>query len=442
MGRDVWSFIRAMPAYVLIVCGALGAPPALRGQDNAEPPVVTLDEAITRALQHSASLTQRAGAVRAAESGERTAFGAFLPSISLSSGASVSSTERFNPQTNTTVSGSSDSYSAVLSASVDLFTAGRRGAQLNQARAVTDAAEASLLEQRFAVTLIVKRVFFDVLRAEETVRVAEARIERAEQGLAAAETRLRVGGATRSDELRARLELNQARQSLLQAEAQRRSASFALGSVVGIEGAVGARLDEALEPRALDHTPDELVMFALANAPALTAAQANVLANEAGVRVSRTQYFPSLRLTSGYDWFNQNASFDGGRTSWNFRVGLSYPIFNGFVREDAVERANVQARNARAQLDETRRQVRADAERVLAALDVAEQQITLAAEAVVVAEEDLRVQQERYRLGASTILDQVISQTALAEAELGLIAARYDYQLARAELEALVGREL
>jgi outer membrane protein TolC len=59
-----------------------------------------------------------------------------------------------------------------------------------------------------------------------------------------------------------------------------------------------------------------------------------------------------------------------------------------------------------------------------------------------VAREDLRVQDERYRLGASTILDLITSQLNLAQAETDEIAARYDYQIARAELEALVGREL
>ena len=59
-----------------------------------------------------------------------------------------------------------------------------------------------------------------------------------------------------------------------------------------------------------------------------------------------------------------------------------------------------------------------------------------------VAEEDLRVQQDRYRLGASTILDQIQSQENLVQAETDVVTTRYDYQIARAELEALLGRAL
>src|SRR5690606_11393966 len=86
--------------------------------------------------------------------------------------------------------------------------------------------------------------------------------------------------------------------------------------------------------------------------------------------------------------------------------------------------------------------VRADLERVLTSLRLAEEQIALAAEAVEVAGEDLRVVEERYRLGAATSIDLLQSQAALVEAEQALVTARYDYLIARAPLEALVGREL
>jgi len=61
---------------------------------------------------------------------------------------------------------------------------------------------------------------------------------------------------------------------------------------------------------------------------------------------------------------------------------------------------------------------------------------------VEAAEEDLRVQQQRYAVGASTLLDVLTSQTQLNQARSDLIRARYDQRIAKAELEALVGREL
>ena len=61
---------------------------------------------------------------------------------------------------------------------------------------------------------------------------------------------------------------------------------------------------------------------------------------------------------------------------------------------------------------------------------------------VQAAEEDLRVQQQRYTFGSATVLDVLTSQTQLAQARRDLIRARYDLRVARAQLEALIGQDL
>ena len=61
---------------------------------------------------------------------------------------------------------------------------------------------------------------------------------------------------------------------------------------------------------------------------------------------------------------------------------------------------------------------------------------------MTVAEEDLRVVRERYRVGVARIIDLVSSQVALDQARVDLVGARYDYMLAEAELEAILGREM
>ncbi|MGH7465871.1 MAG: TolC family protein, partial [Longimicrobiales bacterium] len=334
------------------------------------------------------------------------------------------------------------SYNAGLSSSIDLFTGGRRGAELTQARAQTSASEASLVEQRYAVTRNAKAAYFDVARATDLIRSAEARLQRAEEGLGAAQLRSQAGSATRSDVLRAQLEHTNARQALLQANNQKRAAMFALGRLVAIDGPVNVAGDQPLTAGELSLTTQQLLELALAQAPAVITAQANERAALAGVRVSRSQYMPSLSGSGSYNWNNDAPSFTDLRSSWSLRLGLSFPVFNRFAREESVERSQVQATVARYQLDDARRATRANLEALLGTLETSRQAIEIAEEALALAEEDLRVQQERYRLGVSTMLEQVTSQENLVTAETNLIAAQYDYQLALAELEALIGREL
>jgi outer membrane protein len=414
------------------------------GEAQSEAPWVsmTLEEARARALEHSPQITQATGAIRTAAAAERSAFGAYLPGLALSAGSALASSERFNPDTNTPVTGSHDSYNAGLSASWEVFTGGRRSAERSRAQAETQAAEARLTEQRFAVGLSVERSFFEALRAEELMVVAQARIERALEGVGAAERRLAVGSATRSDVLRARLEHNTAREALLQLENQRYTAALALGRLVGLEAPVDPAPSGPIEPAPLQASREELVATLVSQAPVVRAAEASLVTAVAGIDSARAQYMPSVRLSAGYDWFNQDFGLTGGRTAWSVRLGLSYPIFNGFVREEGVVRARTQAEIAQSQLADVRRAVRAEAERVLSVLQLVEERLSLARQAVEVAQEDLRVQQERYRLGATTILELLTSQSALVEAENRLVSLRFDYQLSRAELEAIVGRAL
>ena len=121
---------------------ALAAPAAGRAQQPADS--VTLEQAIELALRHQPAVVQADATLTSAHAAERTAWGAFLPNVSISSGASLESSERFNPQTNTLVTGSSDSYNMGLSASLDLFSGGRRLATLRQSRAETGLAQTCL----------------------------------------------------------------------------------------------------------------------------------------------------------------------------------------------------------------------------------------------------------------------------------------------------------
>lgn len=434
------------PAGAFLVWAVIGSgfgAAGLAAQPATQPePTVTMEEAIERALQVNPTMVQRQGAVRLSNSSERVAWGDFLPSLSVSSGASFSSSNRFNPQTNTSVTGSSESYNARVSTSVDLFTGGRRLAGLRQTRAETDAAEAAVVEQRFAIALQVKQAFFNVLRNDDLIRVSEERIERAQDGLEAAILRLNVGSATRSDSLRAAFELTQARQQLLAAQTSRRNAAFTLGALIGYEGPVAARVEAPLGVQPLSLADAELYQLVVEQSPAVQTANANLRSSQAAVSASRAQWWPTLSLSGGYTWNNQRLSLDQGNTSWSTGLSLSYPVFNGFSREDANERANVNLTVSRAQLDNAQRQARATLEQVLNDLRLAEQQIALAEEALLVAQEDLRVLDSRYALGAATILDLITSQVAVTQADIDLIAARYDYQIALAQLEALVGREL
>ena len=396
-----------------------------------------LETVIRRALEVSPVAAAAHQGVRTAESEGRVAVGEYVPTVSANSSVLTS-----NISSGPAGSVPPSSYGAGFVASLDLLTGGRRGA--DRARAASDLgrALATQVAQRFGVTLTAQSAFFAALRASDLVDVARAGVAQAQQGLRYADDRVRAGTATRSDKLRAELQLTASRQQLIAALDTFQTAAYTLGRVVGANGPVGAARPASLDPRPLALSDSDIVRLAIDRSPSVQAARANESAQQAGVQSARSQYFPDIRLSSGYNWANQSLVVGSMRPGWSVLVGTSYPLFNGFQREDQLTRADASADVARIATLDVIRQARADAARLLSGLRFATENIALAVQGVQAAEEDLRVQTERYRAGISTELDQLASQTAYTQAQIGLVGARYHYQLTRAELEALVGRTL
>ena len=403
---------------------------------------MTLSDALELSLVHSPQLAQSQASLSNAGSTRRRAWGSFLPNVSMGSGASVQSQNRFDPNTQRVVSGSNDSYNASLSASYQLFQGGRKFSELDRTASGIMEAQARLLDQRYAVRLQTRTLFMNALRQFELVGVAKASVQRAEESLDITRIRVQVGTATRSDSLRTRLELANARQALLQAENQLRAARYSLGRQVGADGPVMPDLPGNLGPAPLPLSEQEIVALAESVSPAVRAAEAASAVARSQVGSARSSYLPSLSVSSGYTWANQQPAFDGGNTSWNLRVSGSYQLFDGFQREQGVSQASESRRVARLTEADARRGVRQSVDAALRTIETQEQAIAIGVEAVSVAEEDLRLNRARYGAQAATVLEVITSQVALDQAEANLVSARYDYALAKAELESIVGREL
>ena len=404
---------------------------------------ISLADALTHAASASPDVARGKANVWEARSQQRLAVGAFLPQIAYQ--ANFSNADLASPEPPLSLALPGPTYGTGVLASLDLFTAGRRGAQRRAADAERTAADASLVDRTYGARLTVEVAFLDVLRAEDLIKVSEARLARDQEALSVAQHRLEAGTSFRSDVLRAGVELSSAKEALLAAQAQYTSAAFELGRVTGLGRAVGANEADSTIVRPLPVPDREIVELIVAGGPTVRAADASANAATASVRAAKSQYFPTINASGGYSVYSQPATrgplIDGGQ-AWQFRVGVVYPIFDGFQREDGVSRADAEADAASATRADTKREARAAAERGLANLNVAGERIRLAEEAVVQATEDLRVQDARYQAGASTILDRLTSEATLVATEQDAVTARYDYGIARAQLEALAGRSL
>jgi len=426
---------------VATIAAILLAPGAAAAQGQ-QPLEVTLAEAIRRSLDVQPAMVQARGAARNAGAGERSAWGAFLPTVSTNASASRSNTASFRTGTTDTLP-PLYSYSGGLSASLVLFDGFSRFANLRASSATQDAAAAGLVNQRYQTTLATQQAFFGALADEELVRVGQAQVQRARQQLQISVNKFQAGAATRSDTLTSTVDLGTARLTLLQAQANLATAQAALGRQIGVDQLVRAVPDTTLPP-----LPDTIAVRASALETAPVVSQAEAAGRAAGAQVwsARSQYWPSLIVSYSNSRTGTGSPklplFGSYPETFSWRFGLSWTLFNGFQREQAQVSASVARDIAAAQAADTRRQVNAQLTQQLAALTTANAQIGIAGANVAAATEALRVQQERYRVGAGTQLDEITAEANLTQAEVNQVQARYAYRIARAQIEAIVGHAL
>jgi outer membrane protein len=180
--------------------------------------------------------------------------------------------------------------------------------------------------------------------------------------------------------------------------------------------------------------------------PSVLQAEAELDVASAGQKVARTGYIPTVNASYNYAGSGNERPFAFGTEDFNYngalRLSFNIPIFDQFVREESVVRANVAKDNAEASLRDAKLAAHQSLAQSLADYRNAEERVFTQTATLSTAEEDYRVQERRYQVGASTLLDLLASQTQVNQARQALIRARLDQRVAKAQLEALVGRSL
>jgi outer membrane protein TolC len=401
-------------------------------------PRVTLAEALERASRLDPDYVAALGQVDNAEWGRRNAILAFIiPAITLS----TSYTEASSPQFNFGTGGFSKQFvQASATADYELFAGGRKVFELQRARADLEAARGSELQARFFAALATERAYYDVLGRRELLTTSRDRTRRAQEQFATARARVLSGAAVQTDSLQLLLELQRARVEQFRLTAGLDVARLELGRRIGLPGPADA-VPLVDEPATLPITLEEAVALALEQGPQYRVARASEQAAAADLRAQRSAYLPQVFLSAQTNAFDTRY-WPEATTRSQFTLSATLPLWDLGRRELSVSQARVRRDVSRAIRADLELAARRDVAEAYQAFEVSVASAQVAREAVVVARENYRVQDARYRAGATTILDLLEAQVSLSDAESGLVQARYAALLARAGLEVIVGRRL
>jgi outer membrane protein len=407
-------------------------------------PEVTLQEAIALANRVQPGVVQAQAAIRNAEAQKKVTVGAWLPSLNANSSAGYFYTENVTLVNGQLVGANreTETVNLGLSTSWDVFTGFRRGNDSKAAKAGLTAAEASFAnasyQQRYNTTI----QFFTALAGREIVSVREQSVKRADEQLKAAVVRLHAGTATRSDSLRSVVTVGNTRVALSQAQASLIAAEAGLARLIGYDGRVRAADDSAFYNPGITIDTMMLMQEAVSRSPTVQSTAATLAQAQAQYKASKSTYWPQLALNGSWNYNGNNENNFGLQNQRQVNLGLNWAIFNRFVRERNVDIQESNLEIAQANAADAVHQVQSLMLGQFAQVDATRLQMEISQQSLEASREDLRVVAERYRLGVATIVDLLVSQESLTQAELEVVNARFAYLQALAQIEAIVGRPL
>ncbi|MSR37064.1 MAG: TolC family protein [Gemmatimonadetes bacterium] len=492
------SGILSIPLLALVVTGAAAAPAAAQ-QDTL---TLSLAEALRLARDGNPGFLAARNDEDEADWAVREAYGSLLPSASF--GGSLqwqgAGEQRFGSLTlaQNQPAYYLSSYDVGLSYALD----GGRLLAPAAARARRTATVAQIHAAEVSLQAAVTRAYLEVLRRAEGEVLAAQQLERARFNLRLARRQQEVGTVTPLDARRAEVQVGRAEVALLQAANARATAGLRLLQQIGSDADRPLVLTTTFALEEPTWQRDALLALALERNQTLAARRATLDAGSVQVRQARSAYLPTLSARAGLSGFTREASsttsliqqaqsgvgqlvqscvlfndiyrrlatplptndcsalrftdeqrnrivadnsafpFGFSRQPASASLSLSLPVFQGLGRERQLEAAKVQREDADLQLREQRIALAVDLSIGLRAVTTAYRSAVLEEHNRAVADEQLRLAGERYRVGAISIVDLVDAETVKAEADQAYVNAVFAYHDAVAELEAVVGSEL
>ncbi len=445
------SFARRLIGVALFLALPLAAGPAAAGTPA---PDLTLADAVRTALERHPLLAAAAGQTAAAAAGIEQARAGFLPRVDVSEGATRSDNpvyafgsllnqgrftqadfdvNRLNhpdPLTN---------WRTSLSGSLPLFMGGRTVLGFQQAQLALAGSRAARERVEQEVAFQVIRAYAALLLSREAQETVEASLRTAEANLAAAATRYEAGVVVASDALAARVRVARLREEAIAAASQVRLARAALNEAMGVPLDEARRVTGRLELPALRHErPEGLDQLARERRPDYRQAALEVQRLEKEVPRAKAAFLPTLNLQGNYEINNHHVAADG-QDSWSVGVLLQWNLFSGGADRARLLEAQAHARRAAALRDRLGNAIALEVREAFLATQTARERVGVAREAVAQAEESLRIVQDRYDAGLTTIVELLDSEAALSEARTALTRNLYDATVSQARLALALG---
>ncbi len=283
----------------------------------------------------------------------------------------------------------------------------------------------------------VARAYYDVLRSREQVRIARDTLRLTKDELKQAEARFRVGEVTKTDVLRAEVEVARSQRAVIANRNALQLTRATLARAVGVPGLV--RVIEPTPPVSQGEGYDHLVEEAYSH-------RQDLRAQVAGVEVVRerknqvlARYAPQVNTQWVYPRLD-TPTFANRDKFWVLSLNFQVPLFDGGVRELDLQEQEENLVQAHLQLEQLKKNIGIEVRQALLTVETLEATLETLKKEVSLAQENYRITSKQYGVGLATSLDVNTALNTLNQVRTQLIDQTYAYQVALLGLDHATGR--
>jgi len=410
---------------------------------------ITLEQALQIALSESPTVKVADKEIEVKQYAKKGTYASLFPEIAASGSFNRTlkkqvMTMDFNGQSQSIEVGRWNTVSGGLSASMPLINA-----QLWKSLEITgddvELAVEKARSSRLDMVTQVKQAYYAVLLAKEVHEVYKNVYENAVANCEQTQKRYNASKASELDLTRAKTTVANAVPNMYDSQNSITIALWQLKAVMGVSldeniDVVGTLMDYADN---LSYTDDGNYDLSDNTTLRQLELQADQLAQS--VKVQKYANLPTLALGFSYTVNAMENEFNFSEYNWHpysyLGLSLSIPIFAGGKRNSAIKQAELQAEELDLQKENTERQLRISIRQYLSTMDTATKSYASAKEAQQSAQKAYDIAVKSYNVGRSTLTDLNDAQLALTQANLSVSQAVYNFAVAKANLEQVLGAD-
>jgi outer membrane protein TolC len=311
---------------------------------------------------------------------------------------------------------------------------------VNRAERVKDALGHQLERTDQEIIFRVVDSYYGALLAKKQLELAEQSMKTAQAILDRSKDRFETGVVVESDLLTAQVRLATRKQELIRAQNNLALARAQLGTSMGISTESEFDPTEALEERNLPATTlEEAEKKALELRPDLKRIRSDEAAQQQGVSIAKSSFGPRLNAFAGWEADNPTFLAGGGGNNWLAGIEVQFDLFQGGAKRARLSRERAVQEKVAAVKEMATDAIRLEVRRAYYDLDTARRQVEVARATITQSQESLRINQNRYDSGLSTITDLLAVEEATRRSQTEFWETVYRYHTGYANLELASG---